>query len=358
MKRAAAAGALLAVLAGGASASAPDFDAGRAWAHLEAYMRLSPVTPGSEASASFAAYVRSALEPLGFSVELDEWRSSKAPVPLRNIVARRGAGPAIRIVGAHYDARLWADKDPDPARRRDPVPAANDGGSGVAVLLELARAVQVLEGTELWLAFFDAEDQGGIEGWGDWILGSERMAGRLTQGELGRVSEVIVVDIVGQAGLKLRPEAQSDREVTARIWQIAAELGYADTFLTEPGGAVVDDHVPFLRLGLRAVDVIQLVSPEGESFFPWHHTTLDTLERVSSESLARVGRTLELYLETAPVAVRAPAGLALPGGWLIPAAAAALGAAAAGWRLKRSRDAAPPAPPPRRGRRRPVRKRR
>lgn len=286
---------------GPASAGGTDFDEDRAYAQLTAYMNLSPLPPGSAASETFAAYVKSQLEPLGFTVEFDEWRSAEAPVPMRNLIATSGAGPRIHLIGAHYDTRLWADKDSNPKRRRDPVPGANDGGSGVAVLLELARAVQVPSGSTLKLAFFDAEDQGGVEGYANWILGSTRMASRLTPEERSRIAEVIVVDIVGDPALRLVREGNSDPAVAARVWELARGLGYGDTFVEGEGAGILDDHMPFRNVGLPVLDLVQLEGQDGSPFFAWHHTTQDTIEHVSRASLGRVGRVLESYIESPPV---------------------------------------------------------
>jgi peptidase M28-like protein len=305
------------LLAGSAFAGpALDFDAERASGHLRAFMDLSPIAPGSAAAVSFAAYVRSQLTPLGFQVEEDTWNTPDAPVPLRNLVARRGSGRVVRMVGAHYDTRIWADKDPDPARQHDPVPGANDGGSGVAVLLELARSVRIPAGMELRLAFFDGEDQGGIPGWGGWILGSRRMASRLSKEERDRIEAVVVVDIVGEPGLRLVREGGSDPQLASRVWEIGRQLGYSETFQDGLAGAVTDDHVPFRELGIRALDLIPVEGRDGSAFFPWHHTTLDTRDRVSVESLGRVGKTLEAFLESPPLDADPPWP---PGGvrWLL-----------------------------------------
>jgi hypothetical protein len=333
-------------LAAGAQQRELDFDGAQAHAHLRAYMDRAPVLPGSPAAASLAQYVRAHLEPLGYQVGFDEWSGPEAPVPLRNIVATRGDGPVLHLVGAHYDARQWADKDPDPQRRKDPVPGANDGGSGVAVLLELARAVDLPPGKSLRLAFFDAEDQGGIPGWGGpyggWLLGSERMASRLDADERARIADVIVVDIVGSPGLRLQREGYSDPQLAGHLWSIAARLGYADTFEPGDGGAITDDHLPFRALGLRVLDLIQITGRDGSAFFAEHHTTRDTIEKVSTESLTRVGRTLEAYLEETTVPLTAPSpGLFLrlrPVGWLL--GGGLLAAALVGYGLRRRRAAA------------------
>jgi Zn-dependent M28 family amino/carboxypeptidase len=201
----------------------------------------------------------------------------------RNIIGKRGAGPLL-IIGAHYDTRRVADQDPDPARRQDPVPGANDGASGIAVLLELARVIRPEElGCEIWLAAFDAEDNGNLEGW-DWAVGSDHLAGSLSQAP----EAVVVVDMIGDADQQIYYERNSDPQIQKAIWAIAGELGYK-TFIPQDGYAMLDDHTPFLRRGYRAIDIIDFDYP------PWH-TTSDTLDKISAASLEAVGRTLEEWL--------------------------------------------------------------
>ncbi|OQA47477.1 MAG: Aminopeptidase YwaD precursor [Chloroflexi bacterium ADurb.Bin325] len=207
--------------------------------------------------------------------------------PGRNIIARAGKGRGpVAIIGAHYDTRLHADNDPDGRLRRQPVPGANDGASGVAVLLELSRSLDKTRLTnEVWLTFFDAEDNGRIAGW-DFIAGSTHMAESLTV----TPAFVIVLDMVGDSDLQLYKERTSTPALVERIWQIADSLGYGDTFLPTPKYSMIDDHTPFLRAGIPAADIIDFD-------YPYWHTTHDTLDKLSPESLRRVGRVIEVLLE-------------------------------------------------------------
>ncbi len=201
-----------------------------------------------------------------------------------NLEARRGEGP-LYLIGAHYDARRFATRDPEDPRA--PVPGANDGGSGSAVLLELARVLDPLPG-EVRLVFFDAEDQGEIDGW-PWSVGAELYAAALeAEGRVPRA--VIVVDMVGDADPRFLLEGNSDPVLQGRLWALASTLGYGAFFRAEPGPTVLDDHVPFRRRGWPAVDVIDLDYP------PWH-TTRDTVDQVRPHGLEAVGRTLETFLE-------------------------------------------------------------
>jgi glutaminyl-peptide cyclotransferase len=195
-----------------------------------------------------------------------------------------GVGPII-ILGAHYDTRRMADQDP--VRPTDPVPGANDGASGVAVLLELARTLDRQRVPhEVWLAFFDAEDNGRLDGW-DWIIGSRYMADNLTV----QPEAMILVDMIGDADQQIYLELNSDPQLSAALWATAASLGYGQHFIPAPRFTMIDDHIPFKERGIPAVDIIDFD-------YPHWHTTADTADKVSAASLERVGRTLEAYLET------------------------------------------------------------
>jgi glutaminyl-peptide cyclotransferase len=183
--------------------------------------------------------------------------------PIKNILATRSEQPPKILLMAHYDSRLFADNDPDPGNRITAVPGANDGASGVAVLLELARTLPK-DTLPIGLLFLDAEDNGRIEGW-DWILGSRAF--------------VKTMDYKPQAVILI------DKALTQQIWDTAKSLGYAQTFIPEGKFTVLDDHIPFIEAGIPALDIIDLD-------YPYWHTVSDTPDKVSSASLETVGRTL------------------------------------------------------------------
>jgi Zn-dependent M28 family amino/carboxypeptidase len=163
------------------------------------------------------------------------------------------------------------------------VPAANDGASGVAVLLELARTLPEGE-VPVWLVFFDAEDNGRIEGW-DWILGSREFVANNPI----RPQAVVIVDMIGDADLNIYKEQNSDPALTNAIWAVARDLGYGDRFLPEYKYSILDDHTPFLEAGIPAVDIIDFD-------YPYYHTLEDTPDKVSPQSLEIVGKTLWTWL--------------------------------------------------------------
>jgi Zn-dependent M28 family amino/carboxypeptidase len=238
---------------------------------------------GSENGKRTADYIVQQLTDFGWNTEVQEF--TYRGVLGRNIIAKAGAGPLL-IIGAHYDTRQRADRDPDPNRRQEPVPGANDGASGVAVLLELARTLDIGKlRNEVWLTFFDAEDNGGLDGW-EFSAGSEYMAEHLSTAP----AQVVIVDMIGDANQGIYQERNSTPELRDQIWSIAAGLGYKDQFIPELKWSITDDHIPFLRRGYPAVDVIDF----DYSFW---HTTQDTIDKVSADSLERVGKVLQAFVE-------------------------------------------------------------
>jgi Zn-dependent M28 family amino/carboxypeptidase len=203
--------------------------------------------------------------------------------PVENIVAKRNEKAPQIILGAHYDSRMFADSDPEPANQTKAVPGANDGASGVAVLLELARTLPE-DTPPVWLVFFDAEDNGRIEGW-DWILGSREFV----MNNSIHPQAVIIVDMVGDADLHIYREGNSDPQLTDEIWATAESLGYTSQFINEIRHTMIDDHTPFLEADIPAVDIIDFD-------YPYWHTTHDTPDKVSPESLDAVGETLYAWV--------------------------------------------------------------
>ena len=188
------------------------------------------------------------------------------------------------ILGAHYDSRISADQDPDLNMRHLPVTGANDGASGVAVLLELARSLPQDLDREVWLVFFDLEDQGNQEGW-EWILGSRAFADSLE----GKPDAVVIIDMIGDADLNLYREANSDPQLTDQIWGLADELGYSSIFINSVKFSILDDHLPFIEKGIPAIDIIDFD-------YPYWHTVQDTADKVSAQSLEVIGRVLHTWL--------------------------------------------------------------
>jgi glutaminyl-peptide cyclotransferase len=265
-----------------AEPAAKEFDADRAWKDVEAQMDFGARVPGSEAHQETVEYIQKELKKAGWQVEIQ--KSQLMGHEIQNIVAKRGSGSPWILFGAHYDSRMQADQDPVEANRLLPVPGANDGASGVAVLLEMARVMPKSNDRQVWLVFFDAEDQGRFSGW-DWILGSRAFADSLTS----KPDAVIVIDMIGDENLNIYKEQSSDQSLTNSIWQSADSLGYANYFINEEKYNMLDDHTPFLEAGIPAVDIIDFD-------YPYWHTVSDTTEHISAHSLEVVGNTLLTWL--------------------------------------------------------------
>jgi glutaminyl-peptide cyclotransferase len=258
------------------------FDGEAAMQDVNTQLAFGPRIPGSEAHAKTIEWISSQVKSAGWQVEIQE--TELMGHPIKNVIAKRGSGTPWVILGAHFDSRMVADQDADATKKRQPVPAANDGASTVAVLTELARKLPSNLNKQVWLVFFDAEDQGDIAGW-DWILGSRAFANSLTS----KPDAVVIIDMIGDADLNIYKERNSNTAITDAIWNTAAQAGYGTQFIPKVKYSMEDDHTPFLEKGIPAVDIIDFD-------YPYWHTTGDTADKLSASSLKAVGETLHLWL--------------------------------------------------------------
>ena len=244
--------------------------------------QLGPRVPGSDAHQQLAIYLEDTLTKYQWQVTIQPF--SVDGKTFTNVIATRQGADSWYLIAAHFDSRQYADRDSDPSLRSQPVPGANDGASGTAVLLELARTLPQDLPFTVSLVFFDGEDQGGIDGQ-DWILGSTYYASKLTT----YPDAVIVLDMVGDEDQKFYFEANSDKDLRQALWDTAASLGYKEYFIPTVTHSILDDHVPFVNLGIPAVDIIDLD-------YEYWHTTQDTARHVSPSSLERVGNVVFTWL--------------------------------------------------------------
>ncbi len=259
------------------------YDGERALAHAQALTALGPRTPGSQAHRQAQTYITEALTAAGWQVGVQQGQVMGHEVV--NLYAYRSqAAPAV-LLGAHYDTRPRADREA-PELAATPIPGANDGASGVAVLLTLAESLPP-EREDVWLVFFDLEDSGNLPGY-DWSLGAASFVQWLAARDL-RPRAVVVVDMIGDADQQIYYEAASDPELNAALWSAAADLGYAQYFIPEVRYNILDDHRPFLQAGLPAALLIDFD-------YPYWHTLQDTPDKLSAQSLGRVGGVLLRYL--------------------------------------------------------------
>jgi Iap family predicted aminopeptidase len=257
----------------GASAGARDrFDADRAFADLAAQVALGPRPAGSEASRRLARRLRARL-PHG--------RFEAVPRGLRNVVGTiPGRGRPI-VVGAHYDT-----KD---------IPGfvgANDGASGVATVLELARVLRRGRRAcdrEIRLVMFDGEESPAGSGDGDFLHDGLRGSRAYAAAHWRELAGLVLVDFVGDRDLSIPREASSDPGLWRLLRASARAAGTIDAFPARTGSAVLDDHTPFLQRGVPAIDLIDFR-------YPHFHRPSDTLDKVSPRSLDRVGEALVVML--------------------------------------------------------------
>ena len=258
--------------------------------------------PNSTGNDEVARWASSQFNASGWNVSWQGFTAQYGCVqmPMHNVVAERaGSSGRIVILGAHYDTRPIAESEKNESDRAKPIPGANDGASGVGVLVELARILPPLNDT-VRLVLFDGEDGGEYltSKCTDWLLGSTAYARSLNASDVKATSAMILVDMAGDPHLRLPREMSSTTSLADRVYAIGGGLGYADVFVndTKYGDTyqITDDHAPFLARGIPSLDLIHL--ERGIVFPEWHHTLHDDLSHVDQASLAKVGRTLELWL--------------------------------------------------------------
>jgi glutaminyl-peptide cyclotransferase len=278
---------------GCARSARPEFDGASAFSFLREQCDMGPRYPGSPGHEAMERFLAATLDSFGATVTRQPFEavlSTGDTLRLVNIIAsyRPDAGTRI-LIGAHYDTRPRADHDPNPANRATPINGANDGASGVAVLLELARLFAGAKppvGVDL--VFFDGEDWGEEGHTEDYLLGSRRYAKSLG---IHRPRAAIVLDMIGERDSRIPIEgfsAASSPALCARIYGIARTLGVPN-FVQSPGPSIIDDHLPLIQAGLSAIDLIDFD-------YPYWHTLGDTPDKCSGESLAAVGTVLVRFI--------------------------------------------------------------
>lgn len=263
------------------------FDGERAFEDLEQLVQLGPRPPASEALGKARHYLGTELVAAGAKVSEDSFVSSTpvGTVPMTNVIGViPGQSPSVVIIAGHYETA-----------RLDGVNfvGANDGGSSAALLLEMGRVLAKHKNAfTYWLVFFDGEEA--LKQWSasDSLYGSRHMADQLERdGRLKNVRAFILVDMVGDRHLNILREANSTPWLSDVVFESARQLGYGSAF---NGGVfpVEDDHLPFLKKGVPAVDIIDVVP-----FQSYHHTDRDTIDKCGPESLALVGRVVLATLD-------------------------------------------------------------
>jgi len=243
---------------------------------------FGPRPPGSEANRKLQAYIAAEIRKDGAQLIEDAFTAStpQGDIAMKNLIAKfpGKSGRAIAITG-HFDTKLF------PKRK---FVGANDGGSSAGVLLELARVLATQPRTDdLYLVWFDGEEAIREEWEGeDNLYGSRHLAERWRKdGTLARLKALINVDMIGDKHLNIKREMQSNRNLRDMVWDTAAKLGY-QAYFTDDTISEDDDHMPFVKLGVPALDIIDVDYP------PWHKDE-DTLDKISAQSLDIVGTVVQ-----------------------------------------------------------------
>lgn len=277
------------------------FDADSAYGYVARQVAFGPRVPNSEAHRRAGQWLADELRRHG--AEVTEQRMTLTGfdgvrLDALNIIGQYNPEASDRLLLlAHWDSRPWADQDPDPARRDTPVDGANDGASGVGVLLEIARALSAnAPGRGVDILFVDAEDRGSEGDDSSWALGAKYFVEHPFKRGYAP-SEAILLDMVGDSGATFCREYFSQQgapDLLDRLWATARAAGYGDLFADRLGGAVTDDHVQLLEAGIPAIDIIDWRDDSG--FCPQWHTTADTLGAIDRHTLGAVGQTVLNYI--------------------------------------------------------------
>lgn len=283
----------------------PVFDADSAYQRVADQVAFGPRVPGSEGHKKCEDYIVATLRRYGadsVSVQRGEVKAFNGKrLPVANVMASFNPSAPRRVLFvAHYDTRPWADQDPDESRRSQPILGANDGGSGVGVMLEMARAFsQQKPAVGVDFLFTDVEDYGAPddEGTGEdsWCLGTQFWAERGPYAPQNRPAYGVVLDMVGGTGATFPREYASSRmapSVVDRVWGVAAASDYASRFPNEMGGAIVDDHYYVNSVGIPCIDVIESANPQTGGFPPTWHTHADNLDNIDRSTLKAVGEVM------------------------------------------------------------------
>lgn len=286
--------------------SVPAFSADSAYNFTKHQVDFGARVPNTKAHHDCAQYLSHELKRLGADVieqKADLMAFDGTVLKSVNIIGSINPKATTRILLiSHWDSRPWADHDPKPENRKTPVMAANDGASGVGVLLEMARLMgknQPTVGVDL--VFIDSEDYGQPESAGgqsnedSWCLGTQYWAQHPhVAGYTARFG--ILLDMVGAPGATFFREQASDYyagTVVSAVWSQAKSLGFGQYFRDEKGGAITDDHIYVNKLiGIPTIDIIHFDPNTESGFGSYWHTTHDTMDNVDKNTLKAVGTTL------------------------------------------------------------------
>jgi glutaminyl-peptide cyclotransferase len=276
-------------------ASVPAFDGERAFSLLVKQTDFGPRVPNTDAHRNCLQFLTMEFGKYADTVYTQPFTHTgydRGILYFSNVIASWNLSAQRRVMlCAHWDSRPWADQDPDPANHGKPVPGANDGASGVAVLLELARLLhEHPQAIGIDIVLFDGEDYGKVGDLQSYLLGSKYFARHKPPSITPEFA--ILLDMVGDAQLEIPKEQysiQSAPDIVNLVWSVAREVG-STAFIDAVGEAVYDDHISLHEVGIRAIDIIDFSYPDHTHRY-WH-TVDDTADKCSPESLGEIGRVL------------------------------------------------------------------
>lgn len=285
----------------------PDFHADSAFAFVRAQTDFGPRVPNSKAHKACAQYLTETLRRFSSDVEVQSGMVTAydgTKLDFYNIIASFGPEGNNRVLlGAHWDSRPYADHDPDPANAYTPIDGANDGASGVGVLLEIARQLsQATPPIGVDIILFDAEDYGPHESTQDeqqegdpWGLGSQYWAQNPhIPGYFAKYG--ILLDMVGAADATFYMEGVSmdhAPDVVKKVWDAGNQIGYSSYFLYQRGGYIIDDHYYVIRdRHIPMIDIIHLDPKTPTGMYKYWHTVEDNIDKISPATLKAVGQTV------------------------------------------------------------------
>lgn len=283
-----------------------NFNADSAYSYIAKQVAFGPRVPGTAEHRACRDWLVSKFKQLGIDsviVQNTTVTASNGDVlPISNIIASFYTNRPKRIaIAAHWDTRPWADQDTKADNRSKPILGANDGGSGVGVILELVRNLaQVRPNVGVDFILFDAEDYGESGGFDNnddsWCLGSQYWSRNVVPYQADNLPEYgIVLDMVGGRNAVFNYEAYSVEKApkpTIKVWSEAERLGYGNIFVRNVGGVIIDDHISMNRAGIPTTDIIELNNHQTGGFPPTWHTLDDNLDNIDKNTLKAVGETI------------------------------------------------------------------
>jgi len=284
----------------------PVFNQDSAYQYIARQVAFGPRVPNTAEHAACASYLAGELKRFGADVivqEADVVAFDNTVLKAKNIIGQYNIdNPKRVLLCAHWDTRPFADYDSDPSKRNEPIDGANDGASGVGVLLEIARQIQQTQpAIGIDIIFFDAEDYGQPahiqmpQKEDTWCLGSQYWGANPHVDDY-RAKYGILLDMVGAPDAYFFQEEHSmsyEPDLVNTIWDIAADLGYGYHFKKEIGGWITDDHVYVTNLrNFPCIDIIQYNPQSRLGFGDYWHTHNDTMENINKNTLKAVGQTV------------------------------------------------------------------